>query len=129
MEEEKIKEFINKDFIYAVVGATQNQDKFGYKVLVDLKDKGYKVIPVNPKYEEVAGLTCYPALISLEDRPDVVILIVGEENAKKIVQNCIDSSLTKLWFQPGSEYDEAVALAKSAGFDIVTNKCIMQETD
>ena len=129
MEKDKIKEFIDKDFIYAVVGATQNQQKYGYKVLVDLKNKGYNVIPVNPKYQEVAGLTCYPALISLEERPDVVVLVLGEENAKKIVQNCIDSALDKLWFQPGSEYDEAVALAKSAGLDMVIGKCIMVETN
>jgi uncharacterized protein len=128
MGEEKLQEFINKDFIYAVVGATQNQQKYGYKVLVDLKNKGYKVVPVNPKYLEVAGLTCYPDLITLDERPDVVVLVVGEENAQKIVQNCIDSQLTKLWFQPGSEYDQAVVLAKSAGLDIVIGKCIMLET-
>lgn len=125
---ENSKEFINKDFIYAIVGATQNKDKYGYKILVDLKDKGYKVVPVNPKYLEVAGLTCYPDLITLDERPDVVVFVVGEENAKKVVQNCVDSQLTKLWFQPGSEYDQAVALAKSAGLDIVIGKCIMQET-
>ena len=125
---ENLQEFINKDFIYAIVGATQNEDKYGYKVLVDLKEKGYKVVPVNPKYLEVAGLTCYPDLITLDERPDVVVLVVGEENAKKVVQNCIDSALTKLWFQPGSEYDQAVSLAKSAGLDMVTGKCIMQET-
>lgn len=128
MTAENSQEFINKDFIYAVVGATQNEDKYGYKVLVDLKDKGYKVVPVNPKYLEVAGLTCYPDLITLDERPDVVVLVVGEENAKKVVQNCIDSALDKLWFQPGSEYDEAVALANSAGLNIVIGKCIMQET-
>jgi hypothetical protein len=128
MEQDDLKQFINKDFIYAVVGATNNQEKYGYKVLVDLKDKGYKVVPVNPKYLEVAGLTCYPDLITLDERPDVVVLVVGEENAKKVVQNCIDSALTKLWFQPGSEYDQAVSLAKSAGLDMVIGKCIMQET-
>jgi len=129
MDKEKIQEFINKDFIYAIVGATNNQEKYGYRVLVDLKDKGFRVVPINPKYQEVAGLTCYPALISLEERPDVVVLVVGEENAQKIVQNCIDSALNKLWFQPGSEYDEAVALAESAGLNIITGQCIMEETN
>jgi len=128
MGNEKLQEFINKDFIYAIVGATNNPQKYGHKVLVDLKNKGYKVVPINPKYQEVAGLTCYPALISLEERPDVVVLIVGAENAKKIVQNCIDLALNKIWFQPGSEYDEAVQMAQSAGFNIVTGKCIMEQT-
>jgi uncharacterized protein len=128
MEDEKVKKFIDKDFIYAVVGATTNPNKYGYKVLVDLKNKGYNVVPINPKYPAVAGLTCYPDLISMEERPDVVVLMVGEENALKIVQNCLDSSLTKLWFQPGSEYDAAVKLARSANLDIVIGKCLMDET-
>ncbi|MCX6739925.1 MAG: CoA-binding protein [Candidatus Parcubacteria bacterium] len=128
MKDEELQEFIDKNFIYAIVGATINQEKYGYKVLVDLKRKGYNVVPINPKYGEVAGLTCYPDLIVMDERPDVVVLIVGEENAKKAVQACIDLNLNKIWFQPGSEYGEAVKLASSAGFDIVIGKCIMQET-
>lgn len=129
MEKPDFHNFINKDFIYAVVGATQNKEKYGYKVLVDLKSKGYNVIPVNPKYAEIEGLKCYPDLISLEERPDVVVLIVGEDNAPKIVQNCIDLALNRLWFQPGSEYEEAVNLAKEAKFEYMVGECIMKQTD
>ena len=129
MEEALTKDFINKDFIYAIVGATANKKKYGYKVLVDLKNKGFKVVPVNPKYEEVAGLPCFPDLISLEERPDVVILIVGQENAKKIVKECLDLKLNRLWFQPGSEFKDAINMAQSAGFKIMVGKCIMAETE
>jgi len=128
MDKKQKKNFINKDYYYAVVGATQNTGKYGYKVLVDLKNKGYKVLAVNPNYEEVAGVECFPDLISLDERPDVVVLVVGEENAKKVVQDCIDLNLERIWFQPGSEYDQAVALAQEAGFEIITGECIMLET-
>lgn len=129
MEKEILDKFINKDFIYAIIGATQNKEKYGYKVLTDLRDKGFKVIPVNPKYQEIAGLKCYPDLISLEERPDVVVLVVGEKNAEQVVKSCVDLDLNKIWFQPGSEYDKAVNLAVKAGFEIVINKCIMVETE
>ena len=129
MQDEPIQDFINKDFIYAIVGATANKNKYGYKVLIDLKNKGFKVVPVNPKYEEVAGLPCFPDLISMEERPDVVVLIVGQESAPKIVKECIDLNLNKLWFQPGSEFHQAVQIAKSAGFKIMVGKCIMVETE
>ena len=129
MEKEILNKFINPEFIYAIVGATQNKEKYGHKVLVDLKDKGFKVVPINPKYAEVAGLTCYPDLIFLEERPDVVVLIVGEDGAQKVVQSCIDLNLNRLWFQPGSEYEGAVNLAKEAKFDFVVGECIMKETD
>ena len=127
--DEQTKDFINKDFIYAIVGATANKNKYGYKVLVDLKNKGFKVVPVNPKYEEVAGLPCVPDLISMEERPDVVVLIVGQENAKKVVKECRDLNLNRLWFQPGSEFRDAMNMAQSAGFKIMVDKCIMQETE
>lgn len=129
MEKEILEKFINKNYIYAIVGATQNQAKYGYQVLVDLKNKGFNVVPINPKYQEVAGLACYPDLISMEERPDIVVLIVGEKNAEKVVQNCIDLKLNKIWFQPGSEYEKAVNLARTACFDLMLDKCIMVETD
>ena len=129
MDIKVFKNFINPDYIYAIVGATQNKEKYGYKVLMDLKNKGYKVVAVNPKYKEVGGVNCYPSLLDLDDRPDVVVLVVGEKNAQKVVRDCVDLNLTKIWFQPGSEYDKAVELAQKANFDIVIGECIMVETD
>jgi hypothetical protein len=131
MQDELTQDFINKDYIYAIVGATANKKKYGYKVLVDLKNKGFKVAPINPKYEnqKIADLTCYPDLISLEERPDIVVLIVGQDNAKKIVKECVNLNLNRLWFQPGSEFRDAINMAKSAGFKIMVDKCIMQETE
>jgi len=127
MDKKTRKKFIDADFVYAIIGATQNKEKYGHKVLVDLKDKGYKVIAVNPKYEEVAEVPCYPDLISLEERPDVVVMVVGEKNAEKVAQNCVDLNLNRIWFQPGSEYPAAVELAEKAGFHIVVGECIMKE--
>lgn len=124
-----MEKFIDKNYIYAIVGATQHKNKYGYKVLMNLKNKGYKVVAVNPKYNEIEGIPCYPTVFDLDERPDVVVLVVGEENAKKVVQECIDSDLNQIWFQPGSEYPAAVKLAQDAGLDIVTNECIMVETD
>lgn len=129
MDKDLKAQFINKAFIYAIVGATQNKQKYGYKVLVDLKNKGFNVIPVNQKYEEIAGITCYPDLISLDERPDVVVLIVGEHSAAKVVQNCLDLDLNRLWFQPGSEFEDAVNLAQEGKAEMVIGECIMVETD
>lgn len=128
MEEKELQKLIDPQFIYAVIGATQNQEKYGYKVFVDLKKKGYQVIPVNPNYEEILGVKCYPDLISLDERPDVVVLVVGEKNALKVVQDCVELDLDKIWFQPGSEYEEAVNLAQDAGFEIIIGECIIVET-
>jgi predicted CoA-binding protein len=39
---------INKNFLYAVVGTSNNKEKYGYKVFKDLLNAGYKVLPINP---------------------------------------------------------------------------------
>jgi hypothetical protein len=65
----------------------------------------------------------------MEERPDVVVLIVGQDNAKKVVKECLDLKLNRLWFQPGSEFRDAMNMAQSAGFKIMVDKCIMQETE
>jgi hypothetical protein len=44
---------INKKFLYAVIGTSNNQEKYGFKVFKDLLDGGYKVIPINPSEKEV----------------------------------------------------------------------------
>lgn len=129
MDKKQKKKFINKDFVYAVIGATQNKEKYGYKVLMDLNQKGYKVIPVNPNYDEIEDMECFPDLISVDERPDVVVLVLGEKNAEQVVQTCVDLNLDRIWFQPGSEYDKAVVLAQDAGFNIVLGECIMVQTD
>jgi predicted CoA-binding protein len=50
---------------WAVVGATNNQEKFGFKIFKALKQAGYDVMPVNPGIEEILGVKCYPSLEKL----------------------------------------------------------------
>ena len=62
---------------WAVVGATDNQEKFGYKIFKCMKAAGYTVYPVNPGIQEVMGEQCYPTLADLPVVPDAVDLVVN----------------------------------------------------
>lgn len=53
---------INKDYLYAVIGASNNKEKIGYKVFKDLLEGGYKVIPINPTEKEILGKQVYRTL-------------------------------------------------------------------
>ena len=48
----------------AVVGASVREGSVGNQSLVELLDGGFEgpVYPVNPKYEEILGLRCCPAV-------------------------------------------------------------------
>lgn len=64
----------------AVVGASERAGSFGNEMLLAL-DHGYagEVLPVNPRYERIAGRRCYPSLQELDRPVDLVLLGVGNQ--------------------------------------------------
>jgi len=62
----------------AVLGASADFQKINGRTLKALLDKGYagKIYPVNPKYQAIAGLTCYPDVASMPDAVDLAVVAV-----------------------------------------------------
>jgi predicted CoA-binding protein len=110
---------------WAVVGVSNDREKYGNKIYRDLRDAGYEVFAVNPRLETVEGDPCYPNLSALPVKPDVVDMVVPPSVAHTVVDECIALGLTRLWFQPGSENAEAIAKAEAAGMTVIANACIM----
>jgi len=119
--------FINRNFVYAVVGASKNREKYGFKVLKDLKDAGFSVIPVNPHENSILGLRVYKSLSEIPRRVDVVITVVKPVVTKEIVKECKKLGIRRVWMQPGSEDEEAIAFCRNNGINVVFNTCIMVE--
>lgn len=110
---------------WAVIGVSEDRQKYGNIIYRDLKAAGYKVYPINPKLQTVEGDKCYPNLQSLPEKPAVVDLVVPPHAALQVVEDCKQAGLDRLWFQPGSESDEAIAKAESYGMQVIANACIM----
>jgi len=123
--EERIKAFLEKRNVFAVVGASRDPQKYGYQVYRDLKNAGYKVYPVNPNAQEVLGDKCYPSLEELPERPDVVVVVVPPRVTEQIVKACKELGIRKVWMQPGSESEEAVRYCEENGLEVIYNTRIM----
>lgn len=106
-EDEAKRPFINPDFKYAVVGATTNQAKYGYRVLMDLKYAGFDVVGVNPKYKEIEGVPIYPTLADIPDKPDMAVFVIPAAAGVKVLDQAKELGIARVWFQPGAE-DDAV---------------------
>ncbi len=119
-----MKEFLKKGNIIAVVGASRNPEKWGYKIFKKLKGF-YKTYPVNPKYKEIDGTKCYPDLKSLPEKPDVVITVVPPEVTESVVKVCKDLGISMVWMQPGSESQKAIEFCKKNGIKVVYNVCFV----
>lgn len=112
---------------WAVVGATQDTSKFGYKVFRKLKDRGFKVYPVNPKFEEVEGVKCYSTVADIPDNIDVISLIVNPKVGIGVIEMAKEKGIKNVWCQPGAESIELVEKAKSYGINIIYNECVLVE--
>ena len=113
----------------ALVGASNDKSKFGNRIYRDLRSKGYNVIPINPKDENIEGDKAYTSIQMMEELPDIVNLVVPPPIAMKVAQNAVELGVEYLWFQPGSESDELENwLRNTDGIKYLINACIMVET-
>jgi predicted CoA-binding protein len=127
MKGELIRAFLNEENTFAVVGASREPRKYGYKVYENLKNAGYRVYPVNPNADEILGDRCYPDLESLPNAADVVDAVVPPKVTEQIVRTCKKLGITRVWLQPGSESEKAIRFCEQNGIDVVYGVCVMIE--
>jgi predicted CoA-binding protein len=115
----------SRDPLIAVVGASDNPDKFGGRIYRDLKRKGYRIVPVNPARSTVDGDVCYATLRDLPEPPDIVNIVIPPVTAKLVVQECLALGWHNVWLQPGAESQELLEFLEQHGFSYLANACIM----
>lgn len=113
--------------IWAVVGATANKEKFGYKIFKVMTEAGLEVYPVNPGVDEVQGKKCYAQLADLPVLPEAVNIVVPPRVGAEIVRQCAELGIKNIWLQPGAENAEVIRLAAELGLAVVSQSCIMIE--
>ena len=122
--EKLISDFITRR-VWAVVGVSQDPAKYGNRIYRSLLASGYQVYPVNPKGGEINGATVYPSLADLPQRPEVVDLVVPPAVTEQVVQEVNSLGLTRVWMQPGSESETAIAYCRQQGIQVVHDACAM----
>lgn len=115
--------------IWAVVGATARENKFGYKIYKNLKHSGYTVYPVNPKYDLIDGDECYDSLTSLPVVPEVVDMVVSPKIGYNFINDAAKLGVDIIWFQPGAESDDLIKKSKDLGLKVIYNTCAMMENN
>lgn len=111
----------------AVVGLSANWYRPSYFAAKYMLDHGYRVIPVNPTYQEILGRRCYPNVASIPDGVDVVDCFRKSEEMLPLAHEAIAKGAKVLWMQLGIRNDEAARIASDAGLDVVVDRCVKIE--
>jgi len=112
----------------AVVGATDHPRKYGGIIYRHLKQKGFKVFPVNPNRATVDGDPAFANLTALPERPTIVDFVVPPNETLKVLHECLEVGLRNVWIQPGAEDERVLAFLKEHGFNYLAHACIMVES-
>lgn len=127
--EKLIERAIQKGNTIAVIGASNNPEKYGYKIFKHLKELGFEVIPVNPNRDEVQGVSTFPRINDVPEKVDVADIVVPPQVSMTILEEIVDMKEPPIvWLQPGAESEEVLKFAKEHNLPLIHNECIMVET-
>ncbi|MFV9673654.1 MAG: CoA-binding protein [Acidimicrobiia bacterium] len=113
------------DPVVAIVGATDNPRKYGNVIYLDLKEKGFRVYPVNPTRDTVDGDPTFATLADLPEPPDIVNFVVPPTRTLRVLKQAKELGFTTVWVQPGAESDDVLDYLDGHNFDYLANACIM----
>lgn len=116
---------IDKKSIYAVVWASNDKNKYWYKVFEDLLSAWYQVIPINPNEEKILWKKCYKKLENYKKWVDVIIFVTQPIITETIIMKLWNYKFKKIWMQPWSESKKVISFCEQNNIDFVINSCIM----
>lgn len=122
-----LRRILNDVHTVAIVGLSQNWHRPSNFAAKYLQDHGYRVIPVNPMYEEVLGEKCYPDLGAVPEPIDVVDCFRGVDEIPGLADQAIALGAKVLWTQLEIIHYEAAQKALDAGLDVVMDRCMKIE--
>lgn len=111
----------------AVVGLSAQWYRPSFFAAKYMQDHGYRIIPVNPHYDDVLGQRCYASLRDIPEPVDLVDCFRKADEIPAIADDAIAIGAKVLWMQLGIENAQAAKRASDAGLDVVMNRCVKIE--
>lgn len=125
--DKEIQELLTETKTIAVVGASPKPWRDSGSIAAYLQKNGYKIFPVNPKYNDVLGMKCYANLKSIPEKIDLVDIFRNPEDVEPVIDEAIAIGAKAVWMQLGVVNEHAAAKAEQTGLQVVMDRCIAVE--
>ena len=124
-----ITELLRTARTIAVVGCSPKPHRDSHRVAAYLQRAGYRIVPVNPGFDEILGVPCYPTLGSVprDVEIDIVDVFRRSEHVPPIVDAAVARGVAAVWLQLGVSHPQAEARAREAGLQVVSDRCLKIE--
>ncbi len=111
----------------AVVGLSGEWHRPSYFAAKYMQGKGYRIVPVNPRYDSVLGERCYARLEDIPFPVDLVDVFRKTADVLPFAHSAVAIGAKCLWQQLGVLNTEADRVAREAGLDSVMDRCVKIE--
>jgi len=122
-----LRRILSQSRVIAVVGLSADWFRPSYFAAKYLQEHGYRVIPVNPRYETILGEKCYRSLRDIPEKVDLVDCFRKTSDIPPICDDAIAIGAKVLWQQLGVRNEAAARKAEAAGLESVMDRCVKIE--
>ena len=122
-------EILDKYRTVAVVGLSPKPHRDSYEVSRYMQAHGWRIIPINPNASEILGEAAYPSLTEAARHHTIELVNVFRNSADvpPVATEAIAIGAKALWLQLGISNEEAAQQARTAGLQVVQNRCLLVE--
>ena len=110
--------------IVAILGASTNPRRYSHQAQQSLLENGHVPLPVNPKYDQIDGVRCYPDLQSIKLDIDTITVYVRADILITMADDLVQARPKRVIFNPGAESATVAARLESEGIR-VQNACTL----
>lgn len=122
LDERGIDELLKEARVIAMVGLSPDESKASNRVAQYLTSKGYRVIPVNPGYDEILGEKSYKALKDIPEKIDIVNVFMRADKLLPVAEEAVAIRPRAIWLQLGIVNEDARRLVEENGISFVQDR-------
>lgn len=123
----ELRRILKNNHTIAVVGLSADWYRPSYFAAKYMQEHGFRIIPVNPKYDEILGEKCYPNLKAIPEAVDIVDVFRKPDDCVPIAEDAVAIGAKVLWLQLGVVNEEAARVAETGGLEVVMDRCVKIE--
>lgn len=124
--DERRRQLLEEAKTIAVVGLSNKPERTSHMVAAAMQNAGYRIIPVNPTIagQTVLGEKAVASLSEIDEPVDIVNVFRRSEDVPPVAEEAVKLKPKALWLQQGIVSEEAAALAKQHGIEVIMDLCI-----
>ena len=109
----------------AFIGVSRSENGFSRTAYKMLKQRGYRLFPVNPHADTIEDDKCHHSIREIPEQVDAAVIMVPPSQAESVIREVVDAGIRRVWIQQGAESVAAIEYCRQHGISVIHGQCIL----